>query len=72
MCPSSRLRITGRYERSSVGGEEVKVFISEMLPPHEPPVVVEGALAERLGRAETANRLCGLCELCGKMFGLSP
>jgi len=57
-------RITGRYERSSVGGEEVKAFIPELLPPHNPPLVVEGALADLLGRAETA---LGRLELAGAM-----
>jgi hypothetical protein len=47
-------RTTGRHERSSVGGDEVKVFILEMLPPHDPPLIVEGALAELLGLAERA------------------
>jgi Fic family protein len=57
-------RITGRYERSSAGGEEVKAFIPESLPPHDPPLLIEGALADLLGRAETA---LGRLELAGAM-----
>lgn len=57
-------RITGRYERSRVGGEEVKAFIPEPLPPHGPPLVAEGVIADLLGRAETA---LGRLELAGAM-----
>ena len=56
-------RITGRYERSNVGGEEVKTFIPEPLS-HDLPLVVEGALADQVGRAETA---LGRLELVGAM-----
>ena len=47
-------RATGRYERSTVGGEEVTAFVPHALPPVDPPVVVAGALAERLRAAEQA------------------
>jgi Fic family protein len=57
-------RITGRYERTTVGGEEVAAFIPQALPPAEPPVVVGAALAERLRAAEQA--LVRL-ELAGEM-----
>ncbi len=57
-------RATGRYERTTVGGEEVAAFVPHALPPVEPPVVVEAALAERLRAAEKA--LVRL-ELAGEM-----
>ena len=47
-------RITGRYERTRVGGEEVAAFIPLDLLPADPPIVVGAALAERLGIAEQA------------------
>jgi Fic family protein len=45
-------RTTGRYERTSVGGEEVAAFVPHALPPTAPPVVVDASLAERLRAAE--------------------
>ncbi len=57
-------RATGRYERSTVGGEEVAAFVPHALPPVDPPVVVDAALAERLRAAEQA--LVRL-ELAGEM-----
>ena len=57
-------RATGRYERSTVGGEEVAAFGPHALPPVDPPVVVAAALAERLRAAEQA--LVRL-ELAGEM-----
>ncbi len=57
-------RTTGRYERSNVGGEDVAAFIPYALPPEEPPIVVDAALAERLRAAEQA--LVRL-ELAGEM-----
>lgn len=57
-------RITGRYERVSVGGEEVSAFIPAPLPPADPPLTIDGTLAERLRNAEHAlTRL----ELAGEM-----
>lgn len=47
-------RATGRYERTTVGGEEVAAFVPHALPPVDPPVVVDAALAERLRTAEQA------------------
>ena len=47
-------RATGRYERTTVGGEEVAAFVPHALPPTAPPVVVDAALAERLRAAEQA------------------
>jgi Fic family protein len=57
-------RITGRYERTRAGGEEVAAFIPYPLPPGEPPILIEAALAERLRIAEQA--LLRL-ELAGEM-----
>lgn len=57
-------RRTGRYERSTVGGEEVAAFIPAPLPPADPPVEMSPALADRLRVAEQAlSRL----ELAGEM-----
>lgn len=56
-------RVTGRFERTSLGGEEVACFIPSPLPP-SPPVAIRGALARRLASAEQAlTRL----ELAGEM-----
>ncbi len=57
-------RATGRYERTTVGEEEVAAFVPHALPPVDPPVVVDAALAERLREAEQA--LVRL-ELAGEM-----
>ena len=42
-------RATGRYERTTVGGEEVAAFVPYALPPVEPPLVVDAALFAALG-----------------------
>ncbi|MBI5486018.1 MAG: Fic family protein [Deltaproteobacteria bacterium] len=47
-------RITGRHERTRVGGEEVAAFIPEPLPPHDPPLALGGDIAAILQRAEAA------------------
>jgi Fic family protein len=57
-------RTTGRYQRTHVGGEQVAAFIPHALPPADPPIVVDVALAERLRAAEQA--LVRL-ELAGEM-----
>ena len=57
-------RTTGRYERTTVGGEEVAAFVPHALPPADPPIVIDAALAERLRAAERA--LIRL-ELAGEM-----
>jgi Fic family protein len=57
-------RTTGRYERMTVGGEEVAAFVPHDLPPRRPSIVVEGALAERLRAAEHA---LARLELAGEM-----
>jgi Fic family protein len=56
-------RITGRYERRQVAGEEVAAFVPEPLPPRGPPLALD-RLADRLRRAETA---LGRLELAGAM-----
>ncbi len=57
-------RSTGRYERTTVGGEEVAAFIPLALPPADPPLAMTSALADRLRAAEQA--LVRL-ELAGEM-----
>lgn len=55
---------TGRYERVSAGGEEIAAFIPASLPPANPPLTVEGKIADRLRYAEQAlTRL----DLAGEM-----
>ena len=57
-------RSTGRYERSKVGGEEVRAFIPEPLPPRRPPLALDGGLFASVRRAEAAlDRL----EIAGAM-----
>ncbi|NOY94198.1 MAG: Fic family protein [Deltaproteobacteria bacterium] len=57
-------RETGRYERTSAGGELVRAFVPHALPPGAPPILIEGQLAERVRAAEQA--LVRL-ELAGEM-----
>jgi Fic family protein len=57
-------RITGRYERTTVGDEEVAAFVPHGLPPAAPSIVVDAALGERIRAAEQA--LIRL-ELAGEM-----
>jgi Fic family protein len=57
-------RTTGRYERTTVGGEEVTAFVPLALPPANPPVEISPALERRLRAAEQA--LVRL-ELAGEM-----
>src|SRR5262245_513939 len=45
-------RTTGRYERTTVGAEEVAAFIPHPLPPSKPAITVGAALARRLRAAE--------------------
>lgn len=47
-------RTTGRFERTTLGGEQVAAFIPYALPPVRPPVEVDARLGERLGAAEQA------------------
>lgn len=53
-------RQTGEYERSTVTGEEVAAFIPFPLPPRDPPVKLDGDLAQLLGRASEQLRLLDL------------
>ena len=57
-------RTTGRYERTTVGGEEVAAFVPHPLPPSRPKVVIDAVLTERVRVAEQA--LIRL-ELAGEM-----
>lgn len=57
-------RNTGRYERSRGGGEEVRAFIPEPLPPRRPPLALDGGLADSIRRAEAA---LGRLEIAGAM-----
>jgi Fic family protein len=57
-------RTTGRYERTTVGGEAVAAFVPHALPPAAPSIVVDAALGERIRAAEQA--LVRL-ELAGEM-----
>lgn len=57
-------RITGTYERKTVGEESVAAFVPRPLPPTEPPLVIGGHAQELLRSAEHAlSRL----ELAGEM-----
>lgn len=58
------VRTTGRIERTSVGGEEVRAFIPNPLPPTDPPIVLDAALSERVRAAEQA---LAKLELAGEM-----
>lgn len=60
-------RTTGRYERTTFGGEEVAAFIPDALPPSNPPVTVTPALGERL---RTAEQALARLELAGEMVPL--
>src|SRR5207249_5438097 len=57
-------RITGTYDRKTVGGEEFAAFIPRTLPPADPPLQLDAQTRERLRAAEHAmSRL----ELAGEM-----
>ena len=58
------IRTTGEYQTTSAGGERVRAFVPHALPPADPPIVIEGTLAERVRAAEQA--LVRL-ELAGEM-----
>ena len=52
------MRVTGGYETSSAGGEEVRAFVPHALPPANPPVQITGAAIIQLvprGRHLTAR-----------------
>jgi cell filamentation protein, protein adenylyltransferase len=48
------MRATGRTLKKTVGGEEIATFVPYPLPPRDPPLNVDGALAAPLSRAEQA------------------
>ena len=58
------IRTTGRYERTSVGGEQVAACVPFALPPAAPPVDIDAGRAARLRAAEQS--LVRL-ELAGEM-----
>src|SRR6185369_8544106 len=47
-------RITGRYERTRVGGEEVAAFVPNALPTVDSLITIDAALGERVRAAEQA------------------
>jgi Fic family protein len=57
-------RITGRYERTTVGGEEIAAFIPYPLPPADPSLSLDGALAQR---ERVAAQALARLELAGEM-----
>jgi Fic family protein len=57
-------RQTGRYERVVAGADAVSAYIPAPLPPTNPPVRIEGKLADRLRLAEQA---LARLELAGEM-----
>jgi Fic family protein len=69
----NRSRRTGRYERITVGGEGGAAFIPRPLPPRDPILYVDGALAERLQAAEQALARLGFAgELTPALDWLLP
>ncbi len=57
-------RITGRYESTTVAGEEVSAFVPCALPPAEPPLGLDEATSALLQRAEQG---LARLELAGEM-----
>src|SRR5450755_1157705 len=57
-------RSTGRYERTTIAGEEVSAFVPASLPPVDPPLVLDSALQDRL---RTAEHALARLELAGEM-----
>ncbi|HQP34196.1 MAG TPA: Fic family protein [Polyangiaceae bacterium] len=57
-------RITGRYERTTFGGEEVAAFVPFALPPADPPIELNDRLAARL---RLASQALVRLELAGEM-----
>jgi Fic family protein len=57
-------RLTGRYERTAVAGEEVRAFVPRPLPPADPPLSLDSETLTLLGRAE---RELSRLELAGEM-----
>ena len=48
------MRLTGEYETSSAGGEQVRGFVPHARPPADPPIEFTADLAERVRLAEQA------------------
>jgi hypothetical protein len=48
------MRSTGKTLKRTVAGEEIATFVPYPLPPRDPVLNVDGALAGPLGRAEQA------------------
>ena len=57
-------RVTGRTERTAAAGEAVDAFVPFSLPPADPSLAIEGALAQQLTAAEHA---LARLELAGAM-----
>jgi hypothetical protein len=57
-------RKTGRCKTVSAGGETVAAFVPDPLPPRDPPLALDGDLADRLAAAE---RALGLLDLAADM-----
>lgn len=57
-------RITGRFERTHAGGEEVAAFLPKPLPPTEPELVFDEARAHLL---RTAEQALARLEVAGEM-----
>src|ERR1044071_9636250 len=53
-------RVTGTYRITDYGGETVRAFVPAPLPPTEPGMVIEGAIALALKEAEAALGRVGL------------
>ena len=47
-------RQTGRYRITSTLGEQVRAFVPRPLPPRDPPLALDGPLAELHSEAQTA------------------
>lgn len=47
-------RVTGRYQRTLAGSEEVSAFVPFPLPPRDPALTIDDRLGERLGAARHA------------------
>lgn len=57
-------RKTGRYESTTSSGEQVRALVPHALPPDAPPLLIEGALADRV---RTAEQALARLELAGEM-----
>ena len=55
---------TGRYVDTSVGGEQVRAFVPDPLPPN-PPVALDGALQQQL---ESAGLALGRLDASSKLL----